>query len=143
MNLIPAKRIIYGLCGGLCILAALMCLAADSMSTVFAHPMEEALGMDTPKYAFSFDILTFGLPGVLLLVITLTHTKILAIPAKSKYLFVAAAALVCLRLLLDVMNPSQGFHAGHVLLLLALAALVHDTIVSHRRGSLLAKIKWR
>lgn len=143
MKLSTAKRILYGVCGVMCILFTLLSLILQVTSVALAEAMAELFETEVTGMGFSFDTLSFAAAGIFLLILTIGYTRFLSTPSRSKYLFAVTAMAIIVRLVLDLLNKAQGFHAGHVFLLLALAALIHDIIVLQKRGGRLAAINWK
>jgi len=142
MNWNTAKRIVYGVSGGLHILTTLLILLSVMTMEIFTFPFLETTGEESPKASFSWDIFTFSIPGILLMVIAVRQSDLLKAPSKSKYIFPITAALICVRLLLDALNQAQGFHAGHAIMIASLTSVLHDYVLCQRRSLGLAEIKW-
>lgn len=142
MNWNTAKRILYGVSGGLHILTALLILLSMMTLKIFTFPFLEAAGEEPPKASFSWDILTFAIPGILLIYITVRQSDLLKAPSKSKYFFPITAAFICVRLLLDALNQAQGLHVGNAIMIATLTAVIHDYVLCQKRSSRLAEFKW-
>lgn len=140
MDLTIPKRVLYGLCAAMCLSLAILTIGSGVFLLTLGILIEEST---SAVWSMANSTASFAVPGIILLLVTIRYSSLLAAPVKGKYVFLLSVLAIIWPLTMDLLNPKQQFHAGHVLFMATFIALIYDAVILHRRAKRLSNINWK
>ncbi|MDA7922391.1 hypothetical protein N9B73_11595 [Verrucomicrobiales bacterium] len=124
MNMALVKRLTCGLAGAVYLGFTCLGIVTQTMAGMIVSAIDHTGSSDMWK--ISVALLLYGFAAVALLVVAIWRESLLLERRRHCWLFLLAAAFAASNLAIYLLNDSQGFHFGHVLLSLSVALLFHD-----------------